>query len=81
VRKPAHLSGNQNICALVYALTLALNIALSITLIPQFGLMGAAWATAISMTFEAAALSFTAWRRLGIAMVIFAAAGSTRRRG
>ena len=75
------MSGNQNICALVYALTLALNIALSITLIPQFGLMGAAWATAISMTFEAAALSFTAWRRLGIAMVIFAAAGSTPRRG
>jgi O-antigen/teichoic acid export membrane protein len=75
------MSGNQNICALVYALTLALNIVLSVTLIPHFALTGAAWATAISMTFEAAALSFTAWRKLGIAMTIFATAGSARRPG
>ncbi len=66
------MSGNQNVCALVYALTLALNVALSVVLIPLFGLWGAAFATAISMSFEAAALSFTAWRKLGIAMVIFA---------
>jgi O-antigen/teichoic acid export membrane protein len=65
------MTGNQNVCASVYALTLAVNIGLSIALIPLFGLWGAAAATALSMTFEAAALSFTAWRRLGIAMVIF----------
>jgi O-antigen/teichoic acid export membrane protein len=65
------MTGNENICAMVYALTLALNIALSIMLIPVFGLWGAAIATAASMVFEAAALSFTAWKRLGIAMVIF----------
>ena len=29
------MSGNQNICAAVYALTLALNIALSVMLIPH----------------------------------------------
>ncbi|MGD9915411.1 MAG: oligosaccharide flippase family protein [Rhizobiaceae bacterium] len=65
------MSGNQNVCAGVYALTLALNIALSVVLIPMYGLWGAAIATAASMIFEASALSFTVWRRLGIVMVIF----------
>ncbi|MBX3568787.1 MAG: lipopolysaccharide biosynthesis protein [Rhizobiaceae bacterium] len=65
------MSGNQNACALVYAATLTLNVGLSFMLIPQFGLWGAALATAAAMIFEAAALSWTAWRRLGIAMVIF----------
>jgi O-antigen/teichoic acid export membrane protein len=65
------MSGNQNICAAVYALTLAVNIGLSVILIPRFGLWGAAFATTVSMIFEAAALSFTAWRRLGILMVVF----------
>jgi len=65
------MTGNQNVCALVYALTLALNIVLSIVLIPLYGLWGAAIATTVSMMFEAAALSFTVWRRLGIVMVIF----------
>ena len=65
------MSGNQNICAFVYAMTLALNIALSVVLIPHFGLWGAAIATASSMIFEASALSFTVWRKLGIVMLIF----------
>jgi O-antigen/teichoic acid export membrane protein len=65
------MSGNQNICAAVYALTLALNIFLSVLLIPAMGLWGAAIATTLSMVFEASALSFTVWRRLGIVMAIF----------
>ncbi|MEQ1952113.1 lipopolysaccharide biosynthesis protein [Mesorhizobium sp. CN2-181] len=65
------MSGHQNVCALVYALTLALNVGLSVLLIPRLGLWGAAVATASSIVFEAAALSFTAWRKLGIVMVIF----------
>lgn len=65
------MTGNQNVCAFVYALTLALNIVLSIVLIPLYGLWGAAIATAVSMLFEAAALSFTVYRRLGIVMAIF----------
>lgn len=72
------MTGNQNVCAFVYALTLALNIALSFMLIPPFGLWGAAIATTASMAFEAAALSFTVWRRLGIVMAIFMPAGSQR---
>ncbi|MCV3238548.1 oligosaccharide flippase family protein [Mesorhizobium sp. ZC-5] len=65
------MSGNQNICAAVYAMTLVLNIGLSVLLIPVFGLWGAAIATALSMIFEASALSFTVWRKLGIVMAIF----------
>lgn len=65
------MSGNQKVCAAVYALTLALNIALSVLLIPLIGLWGAALATTLSMVFEAAALSFTVWRKFGFVMAIF----------
>ena len=65
------MSGHQNICAAVFAVTLALNIALNVVLIPTFHLWGAALATALAMVFEAAALSFTVWRKLGITMAIF----------
>lgn len=66
------MTGNQNVCALVYALTLALNIGLNVLLIPRFGLWGAAIATTVSMCFEALSLSFTVWLRLGIVMTILA---------
>ena len=65
------MTGNQNICAFVYALTLALNIGLNVALIPHFHLWGAAMSTAFAMFFEAAALSYTVWRRFGIVMAIF----------
>jgi O-antigen/teichoic acid export membrane protein len=66
------MSGNQNVCAMVYGMTLAFNVALNVVLIPQIGLWGAALATALAMMFEATALSLTAWRRLGIVMFVFA---------
>jgi O-antigen/teichoic acid export membrane protein len=65
------MSGNQNVCAFVNATTLAFNIGLNMLLLPLFGLWGAAFATALAMMFEAVALSFTVWRRLGIVMPIF----------
>lgn len=65
------MSGYQNVCAMVYAATLALNIGLNIVLIPTLGLWGAAIATSAAMIFEASALSFTVWRKLGIVMVLF----------
>jgi O-antigen/teichoic acid export membrane protein len=73
------MSGNQNICALVYALTLVLNVGLNMALIPHFGLWGAAIATSVAMIFEAGMLSFTVWRKLGITMVIFMPARAKRR--
>ena len=66
------MSGNQNVCAVVYGFTLALNVGLNMLLIPYLGLWGAAVATALAMSFEAVALSVTVWRRLGIVMTIFA---------
>ncbi len=72
------MSGNQNICAAVYALALAVNIGLNVALIPAFGLWGAAIATSVAMVFEAVALSLTVWRKLGIAMVIFLPAASAK---
>lgn len=74
------MTGNQNICASVYALTLALNIGLNVALIPLFGLWGAAIATTASMCFEAFSLSFTVWRRLGIVMTILAPGAATGER-
>lgn len=71
------MTGHQNICAAVYAATLAINIGLNVVLIPMFGLWGAAIATTVAMLFEASALSFTVWRKLGIVMTIL----STRQTG
>lgn len=65
------MSGHQNACAVVFGLTLALNIGLSALLIPVWGLWGAATATALSIVFETAALGFTVWRRFGIVMFVF----------
>ncbi len=67
------MSGAQNICAMLYTCTLFINIALNFTLIPRFGLAGAAVATTIALIFEAFALYATALRFLGIHMFIIRA--------
>jgi len=69
-----NMSGQQNACAAIYGITLAVNVSLNLTLIPQFGLYGAAWATTIAMIFEAAALYSITLRRLNILMFVFATA-------
>ena len=66
------MSGNQNICAAVYALTLALNIGAERRRSSRCSACGARRSPPrSSMIFEAAALSFTVWRKLGIVMAIF----------
>ncbi|MEP1207814.1 MAG: lipopolysaccharide biosynthesis protein [Rhizobiaceae bacterium] len=65
------MSGNQNVCAAIYGLALAINILLNISLIPHYGLFGAAIATTITMLFEATALYAITLRRLGIHMFVF----------
>ncbi|RCS22478.1 lipopolysaccharide biosynthesis protein [Phyllobacterium salinisoli] len=67
-----NMSGNQNICAALYAVALCINVVLNILLIPRFGLFGAAIATATAMVFEALSLSLTVYHRLGIPMFVFA---------
>ncbi|WP_011582331.1 MULTISPECIES: oligosaccharide flippase family protein [Chelativorans] len=63
------MSGHENISVVVYAVTLGVNIALSVLLIPVLGLWGVAIATSVSLVLEAALLAIAVWRRLGIVMV------------
>jgi len=67
------MSGQQNACALVYISTLVINVALNATLIPIYGLHGAAIATTIAMAFESAALFSVAKRQLGLHVFIIPA--------
>lgn len=62
------MAGKQKICMIVYAGALAANLALNITLIPMFGIQGAAFATAGAMTIEAMLLFFVIKSQLGITM-------------
>ncbi|MEO0329106.1 MAG: flippase [Pseudomonadota bacterium] len=60
------MSGRQNVCAIVYAGAFMLNVVLNLTLIPQFGLIGAALATAIALVFESVILYTIARVKLDI---------------
>lgn len=64
------MSGHQKICAIVFAATLALNLVLNFTLIPIWGLWGAAFATATAMLAEAMLLALATYRKLGIIMMV-----------
>ncbi len=64
------MSGKQQACALVYAMTLAFNLVLNWKLIPIFGLNGAAMATSGAMVFEAFALYAAARRTLDLHIFI-----------
>ncbi|MCW5713382.1 MAG: lipopolysaccharide biosynthesis protein [Bauldia sp.] len=60
------MAGEQRICAVVYAVVFALNVALNFILVPIMGLQGAAIATATAISIEAIALAIVIYRRLGI---------------
>lgn len=64
--------GQQKICAVVMFFTLVCNIALNLVLIPEFGLMGAAAATAGSVMLESVALYAIIRKRLGLKAFVFA---------
>ena len=64
------MSGQQNACAVAYGVTLVVNVALNASLIPAYGLMGAAVATTCALCFEAAALYALVLRRLGLRMFV-----------
>ncbi|MCC0035270.1 MAG: lipopolysaccharide biosynthesis protein [Hoeflea sp.] len=64
------MSGEHKICAVIYAVALAANLGLNVMLIPAWGLLGAATATAAAMVIEAGLLHITIRRRLGITMFI-----------
>ncbi len=66
------MAGKQKLCVLLYVAALAANIALNVTLIPLFGLVGAASATAGAMMVEALLLHVAVRRSLGIVLFAFA---------
>lgn len=67
------MAGQQKLCMVLYAVALAANIGLNITLIPLFGIEGAAAATAGAMAIEAILLFVAVRRMLGITIFAFAA--------
>ena len=66
-----NMLGEQNLCATVLTVTAVLNIALNFALVPSFGMIGAATATSLSITFAAAMNYLVARRRLEIDIAIW----------
>jgi O-antigen/teichoic acid export membrane protein len=64
------MTGQERICALAYSVALGVNLALNVVLIPVYGLIGAAIATALAMIVEAVMLSFIVKRRAGFLMFV-----------
>lgn len=68
------MAGQQTLCVVLYAGALVVNIALNLSLIPLFGLNGAAFATAGAMFVEAMLLHIAVRRTFGFALFAFARA-------
>ncbi|WP_247217625.1 lipopolysaccharide biosynthesis protein [Shinella oryzae] len=66
------MSGEQKLCVMVYAAALAANITFNVTLIPLFGITGAAVATAGAMMVEALLLHLAVRGKLSIILFAFA---------
>jgi O-antigen/teichoic acid export membrane protein len=66
------MAGRQNLCVGLYLIALTANIGLNISLIPIYGLIGAAMATALATLVEALVLHIAVRRALGIVLFAFA---------
>lgn len=66
------MAGKQQLCVLVYVVALTANIGLNVTLIPLYGLTGAATATAAAMMVEALLLHVAVRSSLEIVLFVFA---------
>ncbi len=72
------MAGRQNLCVLLYAVVLAANIGLNVTLIPKMGIAGAATATACATILETLLLHLAIRRTLGIVLFAFIRPAATR---
>ncbi|CAL8980210.1 hypothetical protein RHODGE_RHODGE_02084 [Rhodoplanes serenus] len=72
-----NMTGQQRLCAVVYAVALATNLTLCVVLIPRQGIFGAAWATAGAVVVESLLLFLVVKRRLGLHAFVW----QPRRRG
>lgn len=66
-----NMSGHQNLCVKLYILTFIVSLGLNVTLIPMFGLAGAATAVALALSFEALLLHIACRKALGIVLFAF----------
>ncbi|CAN7385329.1 lipopolysaccharide biosynthesis protein [Pararhizobium sp. LjRoot255] len=66
------MAGRQTLCVALYAGALVANLLLNVTLIPMFGLTGAAFATTGAMVVEAILLHVAVRRTFGIVLFAFA---------
>jgi len=71
VERLLNMLGEQNVCAGVHALAFALNLVACIALIPRFGGLGAAIATASALVVESILLFVVTKRRLGLHVFIW----------
>jgi O-antigen/teichoic acid export membrane protein len=71
VERLLNMLGHQHICALAYALSFVMNLALCVALVPRFGGHGAAAATSISLVFETVLLFWIVLQRLGMHVLPF----------
>jgi O-antigen/teichoic acid export membrane protein len=71
-----NMVGQQKICAAIYGTAFAVNLSLCLVLIPHFGLIGAASATASALVVESALLFVVIKRRLGMRVFIWGAVHS-----
>ena len=66
-----NMMGQQKMCAAVLVATVVLNLVLNLVLVPQFGILGAASATASSLTFAALSNYTVVRKRLGLDVAIW----------
>ena len=65
VERLLNMLGQQNLCALAYALAFVINLVLCIALVPRYGIYGAAASTSIALVFESVLLFVITRNRLG----------------
>lgn len=72
VERLLSMSGHQGVCAMIYGVAFATAVVLCLVLIPPFGMMGAATATAVALTLESILLFWITRRRLGLTVSFWA---------
>ena len=77
VERLLNMLGEQRLCALVYFGTFALNLVLSLVLVPYMGIAGAAVATSTALVIESILLFMVTKRRLGFYVFIWRAKKNT----
>lgn len=68
------MAGHQKVCTIIYAIALTANLCLNFTLIPMFGITGAAMATAGAMFIETILLFIVIHKKMNITMFVFSPA-------